>query len=65
MQALLCMLLCYDELNLLQENEKKKDRRKQMKEGGMARMLQNAKQNPIIHVENITPSRVMEGWILN
>jgi hypothetical protein len=40
----------YNELNLL------------IKEGWMV-MLQNAKQNPINHVENTTPSGVMEGWI--
>jgi hypothetical protein len=26
-------------------------------------MLQNARQNPIMHVDNITASHVMEGWI--
>jgi hypothetical protein len=52
----------YDELNLLQEDEKKKDRRKRIKDGWMAR-LRDARHNPIVHVDQITPSRVMEGWI--
>jgi hypothetical protein len=47
---------------LLQEEEKKKDRCKQIKAGWRA-MLQNARQHPIVHINNITPSRVMEGWI--
>ena len=27
-------------------------------------LLRNAKQHPIVHIRAITPSRVMEGWIL-
>ena len=26
-------------------------------------MLQNARQHPIVHIDDITPSCVMEGWI--
>jgi hypothetical protein len=52
----------YDALHLLQEDERKQDRRKRIKAGWMA-MLRNARQNPIIDINNITPSRVMEGWI--
>jgi hypothetical protein len=26
-------------------------------------MLQDARQNPILHINDITPSHVMEGWI--
>jgi hypothetical protein len=52
----------YDALHLLQEDATKKAHRVQIKAGWMA-MLQNARANPIIHVDRITPSHVMEGWI--
>jgi hypothetical protein len=52
----------FEAMNMLQEDEKRKDRSKQIKDGWMA-LLQNARQNPVFHIDDITPSRVMEGWI--
>jgi hypothetical protein len=52
----------YKALHLLQEEDKKKDRHKQIKAGWMT-MLQNARQHPIVHINDTTPSRVMQGWI--
>ena len=52
----------YEGLILLQAGEKAFDRRKQIKAGWMA-VLQDAKEYPIFHVDNITASRVMEGWL--
>jgi hypothetical protein len=52
----------YDALQVLQEGESAMARRKRIKAAWMA-LLQNARHFPIMHVDNITASRVMEGWI--
>jgi hypothetical protein len=46
----------------MQEGEKARPRRKRIKDEWLG-MLRNAKHTPIIHVESITPARVMEGFI--
>jgi hypothetical protein len=52
----------YDGLLVLQEGENRKQRRKRIKDKWMT-MLRNAKTNPIINVDSITPAIVMEGYI--
>jgi hypothetical protein len=52
----------YNELLVMQEGEKARPRRKRIKDEWLG-MLRNAKHTPIIHVESITPARVMEGFI--
>jgi hypothetical protein len=52
----------YDELLVLQEGENQRQRRTQIKDEWMT-MLRNARHNPIINVDSITPVVVMEGYI--
>ena len=52
----------FEELNMLQEDETRLRRRKQLKQGWLG-LLRNSKQRPIVHLDAISPSRVMEGWI--
>jgi hypothetical protein len=52
----------YEELLVLQEGENRKQRHKQIKDEWMM-MLRNARHNPIINVESITPVIVMKGYI--
>jgi hypothetical protein len=52
----------YNELLVLQEGENKNARRKRIKEAWME-MLRNSRHKPIVHVGNITPARVLVGFI--
>jgi hypothetical protein len=52
----------YNELLVLRMGEKAKARRARIKAAWMA-MLRNSRQSPIVHVESITPARIMVGFI--
>jgi hypothetical protein len=52
----------YNNLLVLREGERTKERRKHVKQTWME-MLRNAKQVPIINVESVQPARIMQGYI--